>query len=184
MTALAFGLVPSEHLRTVTEFIKSRGMACSVYGSQYLMEALYRAGESDFALKLLTSTNDRSWYNMIRSGSTITMEAWDMKYKPNSDWNHAWGAAPANIIPGLLWGIAPVEPGFAKAMIKPRLGSLKYCKITVPTIRGSIIAEFRDNIKTKVYYVTIAANMKCDFITPGSGKVISLKPGFNKIIIK
>lgn len=39
----------------------------------------------------------RSWWNMIRSGSTMTMEAWDMKYKPNSDWNHAWGAAPANM---------------------------------------------------------------------------------------
>jgi len=32
-------------------------------------------------------------YNMIKNGSTIAMEAWDMKYKPNSDWNHAWGAA-------------------------------------------------------------------------------------------
>jgi len=184
MTALAFGLVPEKNIRPVTEFIKSRGMACSVYGSQYLLEALYRAGEDQYALGLLTATNDRSWYNMIRSGSTITMEAWDMKYKPNSDWNHAWGAAPANIIPGFLWGIAPVEPGFAKAVIRPQLGALIYSKITVPTIRGSIIAEFRDNIKTKVYYVTIPSNMKCDFIMPGSGKVVSLVSGYNRIVIK
>ncbi len=80
------------------------------------------AGETDYAYSLLTATNDRSWWNMIRSGSTITMEAWDMKYKPNSDWNHAWGAAPANIIPGYMWGIAPAEPGFAKAVIRPQLG--------------------------------------------------------------
>jgi hypothetical protein len=184
MTALAFGLVPAEHIRSVTEFIKSRGMACSVYGSQYLMEALFSAGEADYALNLLTATNDRSWYNMIRSGSTITMEAWDMKYKQNADWNHAWGAAPANIIPGLLWGIAPVEPGFAKAVIKPQMGSLKYSKIIVPTIRGSIIAEFRMKGRSKEYSVTIPANMKCDLITPGSGKVIPLVQGYNKVVIK
>jgi alpha-L-rhamnosidase len=183
MTALAFGLVPEENIKSVADFIKSRGMACSVYGSQYLLEALYRAGEDDYALSLLTATNDRSWYNMIRNGSTITMEAWDMKYKPNSDWNHAWGAAPANIIPGFLWGIVPAEPGFAKAVIKPQPGSLKSSKITVPTIRGSITAEFSVKGKSKAYSVTIPANMKCDFISPGTGKVISLVPGYNKIII-
>ncbi len=118
MMALAFDLVPDEHKRTVIDFIKSRGMACSVYGAQFLLEGLYKAGESDYAKSLMTATHDRSWYNMIKSGSTMTMEAWDMKYKPNSDWNHAWGAAPANIIPGFMWGIRPAAPGYSKAVIK------------------------------------------------------------------
>ena len=30
MTALAFGVVPTEHIKAVTDFIKTRGMACSV----------------------------------------------------------------------------------------------------------------------------------------------------------
>ncbi len=99
-------------------------MACSVYGSQYLLEGLYNEGESEYAMSLLTATHDRGWYNMIKAGSTIAMEAWDMKYKPNSDWNHAWGAAPANIIPGYLWGIYPAEPGFARVTVKPQLSNL------------------------------------------------------------
>ena len=41
-------------------------MACSVYGSQYLLEALYKAGEADYALQLMTSDSKRSWLNMIR----------------------------------------------------------------------------------------------------------------------
>jgi hypothetical protein len=118
---------------------------------------------------------------MIRSGSTITMEAWDMKYKPNSDWNHAWGAAPANIIPRYLWGIFPDEPGYSKAIIKPQLSTLKMSKITVPTIRGNIRAEFQDKGKNKEFIITIPANMECDFIF--AGKTIKLKPGINKIII-
>ncbi|MBE3087283.1 MAG: alpha-L-rhamnosidase [Bacteroidetes bacterium] len=198
MMALAFDLVPDENIKKVVNFIKSRGMACSVYGAQYLLEALYNAGEADFAFSLLTATTDRSWWNMIKTGSTITMEAWDMKYKPNSDWNHAWGAAPANIIPRYMWGIAPVEPGYAKAIIKPQLSTLKFTEITVPTILGNIEAEFKVTGKTKEYSITIPGNMKCDFVLPDvknltilfNGKkirteigIISLKPGFNKIVI-
>jgi len=182
MMALAFDLVPAENLKAVIDFIRSRGMACSVYGSQYLLEGLYRAGEAGYAFSLLTSTNDRSWWNMIRSGSTITMEAWDMKYKPNSDWNHAWGAAPANIIPGYMWGISPAEPGFARCIIRPQLGNLKHSRIKVPTIRGFIEAEFRDTGKLKEYIITIPGNMLCDFKNP-DGKIIKLLPGLNKIKI-
>lgn len=198
MMALAFNLVPEENREKVVEFIKSRGMACSVYGAQYLLEGLYIAGESDYALSLLTATHDRSWWNMIRSGSTITLEAWDIKYKPNSDWNHAWGAAPANIIPRHMWGIVPVKPGYAKAAIRPQLGNLDFSRIRVPTIRGNIEAEYRKTEKTKEYLVFIPANMECDLIIDVvnnltinvNGRkrktetgIIKLKTGNNKIVI-
>lgn len=42
MLPLAFGIVPEKHQQSVVDFIKSRGMACSVYGAQYLMDGLYR----------------------------------------------------------------------------------------------------------------------------------------------
>jgi hypothetical protein len=183
MTALAFGLVPPDRRGKVIAFIKSRGMACSVYGAQYLLEGLYRSGEGDYALSLLESTGDRSWYNMIRSGSTITLEAWDMKYKPNSDWNHAWGAAPANIIPGCLWGIRPSAPGFARAEIRPQMGNLKYSTVKVPTIRGTIEAEYKNNGKSVQYRITIPGNMKCDLVLPGN-KTFELNTGKNLIILK
>jgi alpha-L-rhamnosidase len=182
--ALAFDLVPEEHKRTVTDFIKSRGMACSVYGAQFLLEGLYNGGESDYALSLLTATHDRSWWNMIRSGSTMTMEAWDIKYKPNSDWNHAWGAAPANIIPGYMWGIRPASPGYSKAVIKPQLGNLTYSQISVPTIRGNIVAEFKNTGKSKEYLIIIPANMECDFILNGVNNLTEkLHTGTNKIVL-
>ncbi len=182
MMPLAFGLVPDEYKKSVVDFIKSRGMACSVYGAQYLLEGIYRAGEADYALELMTATHDRSWGNMITAGSTITLEAWDIKYKPNSDWNHAWGAAPANIIPAYMWGIAPVEPGWKKAVIKPQPGRLANSKITVPTIRGNITAEYLSSGKSEEYRITIPGNMECDFmIAPGTMK---LKAGFNKISLK
>lgn len=196
MMALAFDLVPAEYLPSVTAFIKSRGMACSVYGSQFLLEGLFRAGEADYALSLLTATHDRSWWNMIKSGSTMTMEAWDMKYKPNSDWNHAWGAAPANIIPGFMWGIGPALPGYSKAVIRPQLSRLSYSHISVPTVKGNIVAEFRKDGESRMFIITIPANMDCDFIIDAAGSpavtmngvktrpkdgILHLRPGTSRI---
>jgi hypothetical protein len=131
-------------VKSVAGFVKNRGMICSVYGSQYLLEALYEAGEDDFALQLMTDrSGDRSWPHMIYDvGTTITLEAWDNKYKPNQDWNHAWGAAPANIIPRYLMGVQPIEPGFAKVRIKPQAGHLKTGRLDLPTVRGTIHVDF------------------------------------------
>jgi hypothetical protein len=168
MFPLAFDLVPEENMETVISFIKSRGMACSVYGAQYLLEGLFKNGASAYATHLITdTTGDRNWWNMIRVGSTITLEAWDMKYKPNMDWNHAWGAAPANIITRHMWGIIPGSPGFLIAQIKPQLGYLSFSEIKVPTINGVIHAEYRSlNENHKIYKIKLPENMKGQFIIP------------------
>jgi hypothetical protein len=181
MMALAFGLVPDEYKKSVIAFIKSRKMACSVYGAQYLLEGLFKAGEEDYAFELLTSTDDRSWWNMIKSGSTITLEAWDMKYKPNSDWNHAWGAAPANIIPAYMWGITPSGPGWSKTTIRPRLSKLTESTIMVPTIRGNILAEYTKKGDSSCYRITLPGNMEGEFVAGRT--TIQLKAGLNKIKI-
>ena len=83
MFALLFGLVPDKYVKPVTDYIVSKGMVCSVYGSQFLLEALYDGGAAEDALKLMTDKSLRSWYNMLRVGSTITLEAWDDSFKPN-----------------------------------------------------------------------------------------------------
>lgn len=136
---LAFDLVPGEYKKTVLQHLKSKGMACSVYAAQYLLEALYNNGASQEALDLMTAPNtDRSWAHMVNSGATITWEAWDLKYKPNQDWNHAWGAAPANIIPRFILGVEPLQPGWKVTQIKPSLGDLEFAKGSIPTPHGAL----------------------------------------------
>lgn len=142
MFPLAFGLVPPERRARVTAFVRSRGMACSVYAAQFLMDALFDAGEAEHAIAMMTAPGDRSWTHMIEGvGTTITLEAWDTKYKPNQDWNHAWGAAPANLLPRKLMGIEPLAPGWAKLQICPRLGKLQWAEARTPTPRGPVFAR-------------------------------------------
>lgn len=136
---LAFGLVPTERRASVAAFVRSRGMACSVYGAQFLMDALFDNNMADDAIALMTADNDRSWSHMIeRLGTTMALEAWDKKYKANLDWNHAWGAAPANILPRKVIGVEPMEPGFSKIMIRPHIGKLVWAEGKVPTTRGPV----------------------------------------------
>lgn len=143
MFPLAFGLVPQSEQARVANFIKWRGMACSPYGAQYLLEALFQAGEDDAAFHLMTRSDRRSWVNMLNAGSTITMEAWDQMYKQNLGWNHAWGAAPANIIPRFVMGVKPLTPGFGKILIRPQVGTLEAIQGYMPTIHGRITVGVR-----------------------------------------
>jgi hypothetical protein len=142
MYALAFGLVPVEHQKSVIEFIKSRRMACGVYSSHYLLEAMFDYGQAEYAMSLITDTADRSWLNMIRVGATMTTEAWDNKYKVNNGWSHAWSAAPVHILPRKLLGIEPAEAGFGKINIRPQPAGILQAEAKIPSIRGEIEAAY------------------------------------------
>ena len=142
--ALAFGLVPVERRPAVATFIEGKGLACSVYFSQYLLEALCEAGRTDAAIRLMASTGKRSWKAMMDFGSTITMEAWNVETKPNLDLNYAWGAVPLNIISRYVLGVTPLEPGFAKILVKPQVGGLKDVKGVVPTAKGPVTVAVSD----------------------------------------
>ena len=167
MFPLAFGIVPQKYVKTTLDFIRSRGMACSVYGSQFLLDALYDHNAADYALQLLASTAERSWYNMIREGATITMEAWDQKYKPNQDWNHIWGAAAGNIIPRKLMGIEPLEPGFRRIRIKPQPSTLRHAQIRMPSVRGDVGVSFDNQPNEKFEMeIEIPANTMAEVWLP------------------
>ncbi len=167
---LAFGLVPADRAARVAAFVRGKGMACSVYAAQYLLEALYQSGQADHALALMTARTDRSWAHMLYGvGSTITLEAWDNKYKPNQDWNHAWGAAPANIIPRLLMGIEPVEPGFRRMRIRPQPGGLGRASLDLPTVRGTVHVAFESSAARFALDVRLPANTSAQIHLPRLG---------------
>jgi hypothetical protein len=166
MFPLAFGLVPADRVASVVRHIKSRGMACSVYGAQYLLEALYAAGEAEYALSLMTSDSRRSWLNMLRVGATMTTEAWDELYKPNLTWNHAWGSAPANIVARKIAGIEPIAPGFSRLSIRPQLAGLERGDLEMPTPRGAVRVAWRRTGEALSLDLTIPANTRAEVALP------------------
>lgn len=165
--ALAFGLVPAERQPALIAWLKSRGMACGVYPAHYVLETFFDHDEADHALSLLTSDSDRGWLNMLRMGSTVTTEAWDMKYKHNISWTHAWSASPAHIIPRKLMGIEPASPGFGRVNIRPRLASLEQATVKLPTIRGDIrLSVLNRPAQNYTLDVALPANVRARVFVP------------------
>ncbi|MBR7103541.1 MAG: hypothetical protein IKC65_01220 [Lentisphaeria bacterium] len=140
--ARRFGVTEPEEDKALNDYILSRGMACSVYGSQFLLEALGMLRNAHAMLDYMTAGHDRSWIGMLAAGATMSMEAWNNEAKPNQDWNHAWGAAPANIIPRWIAGVRPCEAGFARFVFDPQPGYLEKFICRHPTLHGPVEIEW------------------------------------------
>ena len=95
---------------------------------------------------------------MLREGASMTMEAWGQEYKPNQDWCHAWGTAPANYIVRHLAGIQPLTPGFEEVQIKPQPGSVEWATLNYKTIRGDIEERFDNKPDSFSLRITLPGN--------------------------
>ena len=170
---LAFGLAPVDKRQQIAQWLAGRGMAGSVYAAQFLLEGLFENDEGTAALGLMTAPGDRSWRHMVESGATITWEAWDQAYKPNQDWNHAWGAAPANLLPRFVLGAQPLEAGWSRALIQPHPGTLRWVQGRMPTPRGELSVGWKRD-KNFTLTLTLPAGMTAKIKLPvleGSSEV-------------
>ncbi len=164
---LAFGLVPAEKVAGIVAWLGGREMPCSVYAAQYLLDGLFQNGGEKQALALIVASGDRSWKHMVESGTTITWEAWDQKYKPNQDWNHAWGAAPANLLPRHILGVQPAAPGWSTTHIRPQTAGLASASGTIPTPLGPIAIQWNQGASFEMN-VDLPAGMTARIDVPAS----------------
>lgn len=166
MFPLAFGLVPEKQREKVASYVESRGPACSIGNAKFLLDGLYDSFEGDYAYEFMTAVHDRSWYNTILSGSTISFEAWDDHYKPNQDWNHAWGAALADIIPHKFLGVEPLEAAWNRVRIRPQVSSVSHAEGVVPTIKGPVSVDIDNQSTGYVLTVETPANTAAQIWVP------------------
>ncbi len=164
---LSFGVVEPEHRDAVADYVASRGISGSVYLAQFILDGLYLHNRGEAALDVMTSTDLRSWGNMIYTlGATTTGEAWDPSIKGNMSFSHPWATAPANAIPRGLFGIVPLEPAFARFQIKPQPATLKWAKLTTPSIRGPVSVAFTQEADRFDMTVFIPVNTRATVYVP------------------
>ena len=132
------------------KLIRAKGMACSVFAAQFLLDVSFRYGMADHGAALMTGNDLHSWLHMLDCGATIAMEAWDDSLKPNQDWNHAWGAAPANIIPRRLCGVRPTAPGFRRFTVDPQPGPVTDFELRQPTPLGPVEVTLEGGRQLKI----------------------------------
>src|SRR3954469_17494285 len=149
--------------------VASRGIACSVFCANFLMNALYDAGRADDAVRLFTSTGQRSWLHMIAEGAGSPMEAWDPALKSNTTFSHPWAGSPAYLVYRGTMGIQALAPGYKRFAIKPQPGTLTHAEATTPTVRGTIGAAFATAADGMDLAVKVPANSTAVVTMPGDG---------------
>ncbi|MFD4577378.1 family 78 glycoside hydrolase catalytic domain [Streptomyces sp. NPDC058417] len=152
---------PADVRRRLGDTLAAGGMRVSVYGAQFLLDALFRLGRSDAAIGLLTSTSTTSWLHMLDGlKATVVTEAWDPALKPNMTFSHAWASAPANVIARHVLGVRVAAPGAAEFLVRPRTGPLTSVRGTVPSVRGPVAVSVRRDRTAHETRVTVPPNSR------------------------
>ena len=133
------------------------------------MNALYDAGRADDAVRLLTSTGQRSWLHMIAEGAGSPMEAWDPALKSNTTFSHPWAGSPAYVVYRGAMGIKPLAPGYKRFSVKPQPGGLTHAEATTPTVNGTIGSAFATDASGMDVAVKVPANSTAVVTLPSTG---------------
>lgn len=176
---LAFGLVDvkdkTRYVEKLNGVINGKfggGFPGSVYTAPYLLEALFQSGQDDLAMALILNNSDRGWRNMLRKyEATVTHEAWDVKFKDNEDWTHAWGAAPAYIFPRYVLGVQQSEPGWKRWHIRPSKALNASVEAWLPMPQGTAYVKLDKNSGTAT--IRVPQGTVAEFLDGGSATTLA-----------
>jgi alpha-L-rhamnosidase len=170
---LAFGLVPDEYRRHVTDYLcdsvarRQRRLTTGYAGTKFAIQALSEAGRDDIVWKLAGATDYPSWGYMLNGNRTTTTEHWD---GVSGSLNHApLGAA---IDEWFYWGLAGIRPdesnpGYERIIYKPFLPSdLSWVRASLRTVRGQVVSEWQKDGSSVRLTVVVPANSSGEIHIP------------------
>jgi alpha-L-rhamnosidase len=136
--AVAYEVVPAEHLGTVASFVSSLGMQTPPQNAGEVLAAMSAAGlYGDLVGRLVDATTD-GWANILSRGATFTWEVWDPSDVVGDSMSHGWGSTMVPEIQRSLLGVRPTGPGFSTFDVVPPSSGLAWALGTVPTPRGTV----------------------------------------------
>ncbi|MGC8864041.1 MAG: alpha-L-rhamnosidase C-terminal domain-containing protein, partial [Armatimonadota bacterium] len=147
------------------------------YMNFYVASALFAAGRSRMALDLIRTY----WGAMIARGATTFWEKFDPEWptpyeQPNLSYCHGWSSGPGQLLPAYIGGVWPAKPGFEQALIAPELAGLAWVKAVVPTPKGVIKVDWKQDRGCPVGSVTLPNGCSGRLVLPAppSGMVYAV----------
>jgi len=135
--ALAFGLVPTEQIRTVANYVVSLGNSMGVSTFSNLLVGLHNAGRDDALITAITDPNRPGYAHILKEGATYTWESWDARQTGDSE-SHGFGSTVLTVLQNDILGVTVTSPGAANVNVQtPNLESMSASGIYV-TQRGRI----------------------------------------------
>ncbi len=138
--AALYGLATPEQYPAIKKVFTS-SFEASPYMEKYILESLFRMGDTDAALTRMKSR----YRKMVQSEITTLWEGWGIGSEGygGGSYNHGWSGGPLTLLMEYVAGIAPTAPGFEMYQVKPQMGPLNHIEATVPTVKGNIRLDVR-----------------------------------------
>lgn len=153
----------SDPRQVANSVLKANGpKGISTFYGFYVLQALAKADEMDAALSFIRTY----WGAMLDLGATTFWEDFNLDWTENAaridelvpagkkdihgDYGaycyegfrhslcHGWASGPTAFLSQNVLGVRPLEPGFTRVRIDPKLGDLKWAKGSYPTPLGPI----------------------------------------------
>ncbi len=133
--AVLAGLAGPDKYEAIRKVFATQGHS-SPYMEKYVGEALYRMRFEDDAI----ARTKKRYKNMVEDPGTTLWELWNGGTK-----NHAWSGGFLTLLSQYAAGISPTSPGYGTYQILPQMGPLKRIKTIVPSVKGEIPVELRND---------------------------------------
>ncbi len=161
--AVLSGLADKEQYATIKNVLTTTQNS-SPYMEYYVLEALCKMGEYEVVRDRI---KDR-YEGMMNEDYSTLWEFWD-------EWrgtkNHAWSGGPLVIMSKHFAGITPTAAGYEKVKIDPQYTLSDNMKCTVPSVKGLITLDYKNNNGQYAINLTIPQGMKAVLYVPDNAVV-------------
>ena len=151
------------------------------YIEKYILEALFVMGYDQLAIERMQSR----YAKMISSPITTLWEGWDVGSAEfgGGSYNHGWSGGPLTLMHEYIAGIAPVDAGYKKYSIMPRMGDLSSIHCVTPTPKGDIKVDIKKQDETIKMDLIVPENTQATIGIPKAGTVIKKIYANNVLLI-
>ncbi len=161
--AVLSGLADKEQYATIKNVLTTTQNS-SPYMEYYVLEALCKMGEYEVARDRI---KDR-YEGMMNEDYSTLWEFWD-------EWrgtkNHAWSGGPLVIMSKHFAGITPTAAGYEKVKIDPQYTLSDNMSCTVPSVKGLITLDYKNNNGQYAINLTIPQGMNAVLYVPDNAVV-------------
>ncbi|AWX43700.1 Alpha-L-rhamnosidase [Flagellimonas maritima] len=169
--AVVAGLVDADKYKAIYKVLQKEKHA-SPYMEKYVLEALFQMGYPEYALQRM---KERFSKMVLDTTYTTLWEGWGIGAEGygGGTTNHAWSGGGLTLLYQYVAGIAPTSPGWETFLIRPQLGFLKHISAVVPTVKGTIKVEVK-NEETYQLIMEVPAETKAKVYIPSKYKDIKI----------
>lgn len=173
--AVILGLKPESHARIAQSVLlqgvcnpQSGIIESTPFFYAYVLDAISRAGFADRVAEVIR----QRWGAIMTPGITTFPSQWPKPGQQTAGC-HAWSSSPVYHVIQCVLGITPIEPGWRKIRINPKLGNLRYARASVPTRSGMLHVDASQTLNGISLKVEIPSAITGDICVNGDRHIVS-----------